>query len=503
MAITYSDPDVDTDETTTQLAALTPTDNGVIIGNGSAFVVESGATLKTSLGLTIGLASAAYKDTGTSGNTVPLLDGANTWSAQQNATVTSAGAATTPLILRNASSTASTESVLQFNPSASTARYSEIASRNDGSNTTSLILRGGAGGTLTDGITVSGLGVVTLSSGATIPSPTLSGTIPGSPTMTGNLIFNSTTPITVGAADTGAHYMKFTNNGGNAFVGVDSSAGGVLLPSSPYDLCILTESAQDIVFGTTNIERMRISAAGVATFAAAGTPLVVNSTNSTALKLQFTDNGVARGYIAADSTYCHVITTSGGTTTTRWTNSNGLMEHLFGMVVGSPTSGNRGDGTINAVAVYDDNTLLTCYVLDAAIDGTVDMAKWDEKVPNRVIPAVTQTVEDTDAEPDAEGVYPTKLVEVEPESVEVRIHTDARKFVARLGTDTDPLNIDKYADHWKTKRHLTSMPNEEKFDPLAGLPTGSWIQRLIETVEIQAVHIDNLNQRLKALEAAQ
>lgn len=38
----------------TAIAALTPTDNAVIIGNGSAWVAESGATLKTSLGLTIG-----------------------------------------------------------------------------------------------------------------------------------------------------------------------------------------------------------------------------------------------------------------------------------------------------------------------------------------------------------------------------------------------------------------------------------------------------------------
>lgn len=42
------------------VAGLTPTDNGVIIGNGANFVVESGATLKTSLGLTIGANVQAY-----------------------------------------------------------------------------------------------------------------------------------------------------------------------------------------------------------------------------------------------------------------------------------------------------------------------------------------------------------------------------------------------------------------------------------------------------------
>ncbi len=44
----------------TDVAGLTPTDNGVIIGNGTNFVVESGATLKTSLGLTIGTNIQAY-----------------------------------------------------------------------------------------------------------------------------------------------------------------------------------------------------------------------------------------------------------------------------------------------------------------------------------------------------------------------------------------------------------------------------------------------------------
>jgi len=45
------------------------------------------------------------------------------------------------------------------------------------------------------------------------------------------------------------------------------------------------------------------------------------------------------------------------------------------------------------------------------------------------------------------------------------------------------------------------MPNEEKFNLEEGMTVGSWVQRLIETVEIQAVHISNLNDRIKVLES--
>ena len=59
-AVNYSGAFQPLDAQLTDVAGLTPTDNGVIIGNGTNFVVESGATLKTSLGLTIGTDVQAY-----------------------------------------------------------------------------------------------------------------------------------------------------------------------------------------------------------------------------------------------------------------------------------------------------------------------------------------------------------------------------------------------------------------------------------------------------------
>lgn len=69
------------------VAGLTPTDNAVIIGNGTNFVVESGATLKTSLGLTIGSDVQAYDSNLTSfvvAFTLPTTDGTNGQVLQTN-----------------------------------------------------------------------------------------------------------------------------------------------------------------------------------------------------------------------------------------------------------------------------------------------------------------------------------------------------------------------------------------------------------------------------------
>jgi hypothetical protein len=77
--------------------------------NTLTFTGTDGSTLNVGAGGTLG--TAAYKDTGTSGNTVPLLDGANTWTTDQIfngniirnytslvATVNDSGVSSTPVI---------------------------------------------------------------------------------------------------------------------------------------------------------------------------------------------------------------------------------------------------------------------------------------------------------------------------------------------------------------------------------------------------------------------
>ncbi|MEX6632524.1 DUF2793 domain-containing protein [Hyphococcus lacteus] len=156
-----------------------------------------------------------------------------------------------------------------------------------------------------------------------------------------------------------------------------------------------------------------------------------------------------------------------------------------GITIGSPTGASKGVGTINAEAVYDDNVLLSCYVFDQVLEGQIDIAKWDAKVPNRM----------RVAEHDLE-------TELKPAQQVKRQHNPMRKFKARIGGEYDPLTLDGYARHWKEKRHLTAMPDEANFNPEQGLPAGAWVQRLIETAEIHAVLIETLNQKIKALEEA-
>ncbi len=156
-----------------------------------------------------------------------------------------------------------------------------------------------------------------------------------------------------------------------------------------------------------------------------------------------------------------------------------VWETIAGFLRVGPTQWVTANGDINCNRIYAAGAPI-CYVLEAVNDGDIDEQAWDDRIPNN-----TYTEDDGS------------------EREEVTLNEGARKFKARLGTEYDPLDMDKYEKHWRDKGHLTSMPSKEAYDngTLDPISTYGWIQRLVETVEIQAVHIANLNARLKALES--
>ena len=282
--------------------------------------------------------------------------------------------------------------------------------------------------------------------------------------------------------NTGLGQVRFGDpeNNGDASVTYNHSTRKMILATAAAD-AITIDSSQQVGIGIAtpdSVLHVWKGTAGTVT-GSANAPLVIESDGPAYINF-LTTSANQQGFFFGDPTsnavgrllYSHVTDAM-----TLYTDSTVRMTITAGVIIGSPTGGDKGAGTLNASAVYDDNTLLTCYVLDQAVDGDIDLEKWDEKVPN---------VETTD--PGTEEV-----------SIEERTHIPAKKFKARLATKYNPLDIDKYSQHWKDKKHLTSMPNEARFEP-ADMSSGEWIQRLVETVEIQAIHIDQLNTRLKSLE---
>jgi len=121
-----------------------------------------------------------------------------------------------------------------------------------------------------------------------------------------------------------------------------------------------------------------------------------------------------------------------------------------GMYMAGATGGDKGAGTINAVAVYDDNVLLTDLVLDMKVDGSFDVVRYAS-------------------------------------------HPIAGEVAAWW------FDLDAYAAYWQDHR---SLPGMRSWADEADKPSsGEMITRLTAVVENQAVLIEVLNQRLKALEA--
>lgn len=131
------------------------------------------------------------------------------------------------------------------------------------------------------------------------------------------------------------------------------------------------------------------------------------------------------------------------------------------VTVGNAAGGPQATGSINCVAVYDDGLLLTSYPLAFHLDGALDLEYWDSRVPG-------------------DGQ-----------------HTRAREFVGRAERDTD---IKTYTAYWRANRHLPSMPNPYTADPEIRYSMGEIVQALWETLDLHAIHLATLDDRLQALE---
>jgi len=143
--------------------------------------------------------------------------------------------------------------------------------------------------------------------------------------------------------------------------------------------------------------------------------------------------------------------TNAGTTLTL--GGGGLDEIVVsddGVSIGAPTGGRQGTGTLNAQAVYDDGVLLTDYVYDLYFDG-------------------------------------------------VLVDSDNDNHKA-LSFNIDYFDIDKYSELFEESKSLPNMPTRSEWEDKK-VSVGDLAQRLWEVVEVQSLHIKQLNDRLKKLEA--
>lgn len=320
-----------------------------------------------------------------------------------------------------------------------------------------------------------------------------------------------------------------------AVTGTTTSTGVVIGPAGAVGACAFTSvgdlnngwwfpGADIQAWSTAGVERMRITAGGLVNFGAA-TPTYQTQITGAG---QATDTAVADGGNKGAALYLLDTAGSGqnggvlffganssatpfacfkGSLQDAGTNTRGdivllnrnanadttLTERMRwhfggGVTIGAPTGSTKGAGTLNATAVYDDGTLLTCYVPEYVATGKIDLARWDASIPSREHPR-PETADVLEASAATDTVVGSRLV-----------HGPARRFAANAEDELDP---ETYAKKWVDAGHLPAMPSpSEWIDAGNKMPVGRIIQGLWETAEVLATHVMKLQQRLAVLEAA-
>jgi hypothetical protein len=137
----------------------------------------------------------------------------------------------------------------------------------------------------------------------------------------------------------------------------------------------------------------------------------------------------------------------------------------LGMQLGSPTGGDKGLGALNAVAVYDDNVLLTCQALQPEFlrSGSVELDKWDAIMPDG------------------------------------REHTTARLFDQMLQEGFDPRDPLNYVAKLREDAGLPGMPTMDTWKHNT-LSLGEINSRLWLAVDCLSVAFASLVDKVQALE---
>ena len=219
-----------------------------------------------------------------------------------------------------------------------------------------------------------------------------------------------------------------------------------------------------------------------------------------------------------------------------------------GLFTSGATGGDKGTGTINATAVYDDDSLLTCMAMaDEFIErGEVDLEKWDALVPDIEQPAqvfkrkkivevestatryemtdegmvarkvvVKESVPATEAYPvwdeDGNGVGIVEQPVIEEVTVPARTikrtHRTARVFKAMIDSGFDPRDPAKYFAKMRQDEALPGMPTQADWNhnglSVGGLASRQWLamEMLAIVCNVMWGRLQEHSRRLAALES--